>query len=1153
MKKTLWLVLFTSACTVLGYAQNPVKKDSLALVITKGHKKSVTSLDYHPSGQYVITAGQDLSLKIWDMALQQEFRTLYGHKQAIKKVCYSPNGQYIASIDRHQTILWKHPEGTIIQKIKTRDGTVFFSADSKKLLTQGVTTNSGFSGNLVMYATATGQIIREYENFDLAESGASLHPNSRWLFNNYKWLDLETGEDKGALKANGKAAFWTSSCVSRTHFAGHNHGSGQVNVWQLPNLQKNLYTIQLPNQQMIKKMMFTPDGQYLVVGVDPYRFLVYVVANGKLFKDIRLPNYYDKSFKMDPKQTKFVQQGVLNDFVISPDNRSILANAQLVAVGGKATLAGIQSTIGVRLINVKDGKEQSVFGGTYSEVASFSVSKSEKQLVSMQYGRINGVQVWNLRKGEIEAFIPTQSSKEVYTNDQIVAIYEASQRKITGYALPELKEQFQLKVPENDYPTKVFVSDNSQVLVYQTYQQVGSKYEQYLKCWKVADGTKPKLIKQVKLAGQLEQVKISPEGKYALLRLYLNSPKGWSRVVQSIDLTTSKTVMDYPIVNQSDYLLGFGPKENSILVVKQVNKPNKGGFFVHLLEINYTNGQTIDSLVTGYELVNDAQFSPDGRYLVAGSGGYGQAQNIHFDVAVWDWQTKKQICLLRGHNANLKQVWFGAKGKKVYSLDNNGIIKIWDFDKCALNNTLISLQEQDYLILNANNYYKTSKNNIYNIAFRYQGKLRPFGQFDLRFNRPDLVIKTLGGSKLIQRMYRRAWKKRLQRAGVTEAQFTGTLHLPKVAILNKRVLPVATTQRSISIHLKAQDAQVTLQRLQVFVNGVPVYNQALAVNNFSKTLKVPLSLGANQVAVVVSNVQGLKSLQESFKIECKAPLEKPNLYVLAIGVSEYTNTERNLKFAAKDANNLTDALKNAKNYGKIVIKKILNKDASKANILKAAEFLTQTTVDDQVIIYVSCHGLLDANLNYYLATTDVDFDNPANNGLPYEAIEQMLDKVPARRRLVMIDACHSGELDKSEIEMASKEDTKQEKLKITFKGGSKLIKPKAGLKNSFDYMKALFNDVSNQSGATIISAAAGYEFALESQEWNNGVFTYSVLKGLQVGTQDNADLNSDGKVSVSELKEYVITKVVDLTNGQQVPTTRRENQSVGVVLFVPKQ
>ena len=188
-------------------------------------------------------------------------------------------------------------------------------------------------------------------------------------------------------------------------------------------------------------------------------------------------------------------------------------------------------------------------------------------------------------------------------------------------------------------------------------------------------------------------------------------------------------------------------------------------------------------------------------------------------------------------------------------------------------------------------------------------------------------------------------------------------------------------------------------------------------------------------------------------------------------------------------------------------------------------------------------------MDYYLATTDVDFADPSKRGLPYEAIERMLDKVPARKRLIMIDACHSGELDKAEVETVKAPEVvqkKDKKITIAFKGGRTFVKPKAGLNNSFDYMKALFNDISNSSGATVISAAAGYEFALESKEWNNGVFTYSVLNGIR---SEAADFNNDGRISISELKNYVISQVAELTDGKQVPTTRRENQSVEVVIY----
>lgn len=72
----------------------------------------------------------------------------------------------------------------------------------------------------------------------------------------------------------------------------------------------------------------------------------------------------------------------------------------------------------------------------------------------------------------------------------------------------------------------------------------------------------------------------------------------------------------------------------------------------------------------------------------------------------------------------------------------------------------------------------------------------------------------------------------------------------------------------------------------------------------------------------------------------------------------------------------------------------------------------------------------------------------------------------------------------------------------------------------------------------VISSASGVEFAFESPEWKNGVFTYSLLEGLRT---QSADKNKDGQVIVSELRDYVIEKVKKLTNGKQTPTSRQEN------------
>ncbi len=60
-------------------------------------------------------------------------------------------------------------------------------------------------------------------------------------------------------------------------------------------------------------------------------------------------------------------------------------------------------------------------------------------------------------------------------------------------------------------------------------------------------------------------------------------------------------------------------------------------------------------------------------------------------------------------------------------------------------------------------------------------------------------------------------------------------------------------------------------------------------------------------------------------------------------------------------------------------------------------------------------------------------------------------------------------------------------------------------------MQELFTNLNRGSGAVVISAAAGDSYAMESDEWQNGVFTYSILQGLQSG---DADANDNGEITV---------------------------------------
>ncbi|MCX6334268.1 MAG: hypothetical protein NT092_08195, partial [Bacteroidia bacterium] len=162
-------------------------------------------------------------------------------------------------------------------------------------------------------------------------------------------------------------------------------------------------------------------------------------------------------------------------------------------------------------------------------------------------------------------------------------------------------------------------------------------------------------------------------------------------------------------------------------------------------------------------------------------------------------------------------------------------------------------------------------------------------------------------------------------------------------------------------------------------------------------------------------------------------------------------------------------------------------------------------------------------------------------------MENLLDSIPARKKLLMVDACHSGEVDK-ENETGLLAVNIEKTDDITFRGNvreynfrgveSSAAQSGASLDNSFELMQELFAGLDKGTGTTVISAAAGKGYALESDKWNNGVFTYSIINGLK---NRAADKNNDKKITISELKDYSINQVVKLTGGKQKPTARRES------------
>jgi hypothetical protein len=458
--------------------------------------------------------------------------------------------------------------------------------------------------------------------------------------------------------------------------------------------------------------------------------------------------------------------------------------------------------------------------------------------------------------------------------------------------------------------------------------------------------------------------------------------------------------------------------------------------------------------------------------------------------------------------------------------------------------------KDSYIALTDDRYFIASGDQLRDIFFSYKDRAYPFEQFDLRLNRPDIVLERLGAPEEATAIAKQLREKRLKRMGVTEDMLQPDFHLPEIEIVGD--LPSSTGESQLALKIKASDSKYPLDRLRLYVNNVPVNGKEGELLRDAKsptlqrTIPIKLAAGRNKIQVSVLNSAGAESLYANAEVTCTAQRPKPNLYAVAIGISEYANPEWNLKYAAKDARDILERVKarSGSSYGEIKELLLTNRDATKESLGKIREFLSKATVDDTVLMFVAGHGLLDSKYDYYFGTADIDFNNPSGKGIAFEELDDLLAELPCVRKSLLIDTCHAGELDEEEKKMLASAQANPNKVVAMLPAGARgmNIKPIEGARGKsewYDRLQGLFVDLRRGSGSTILSSSAGAEYALESSEQKNGIFTYAVLEALD--GKEGVDANKDSSVTMSELADYVKTRVAALTNNKQSPNVRRVN------------
>jgi WD40 repeat protein len=319
----------------------------------------------------------------------------------------------------------------------------------------------------------------------------------------------------------------------------------------------------------------------------------------------------------------------------------------------------------------------------------------------------------------------------------------------------------------------------------------------------------------------------------------------------------------------------------------------------------------------------------------------------------------------------------------------------------------------------------------------------------------------------------------------------------------------------VAIYINQKEVETIPVRSLHFIHG-----EAELMLNLRKYQKFFEAGKENSVQLQVRTADlsvSTKGSELVVKDEQKAS-ESPDLYAVIAGVSKYNGAELNLKFAAKDALDFSNALG-------LSAKKLLNTDGkehvhistlvsdgdippTKDNIRLAFEDIrSKAKPNDIVIIYISGHGEkfgTETSNFYYLTSNAVSFklDGVEKDvAISTNEFADWLRLIPARKQIFILDACASGKL--AEDMMFAVRDAVPS-----------------------DQIKAL-DRLNSRTGTFILSGAAANQSAYETSKYGQGLLTYSLLYGIKSGEA----LREDVYIDVDKLFQYSADKVRELAMG----------------------
>jgi hypothetical protein len=323
--------------------------------------------------------------------------------------------------------------------------------------------------------------------------------------------------------------------------------------------------------------------------------------------------------------------------------------------------------------------------------------------------------------------------------------------------------------------------------------------------------------------------------------------------------------------------------------------------------------------------------------------------------------------------------------------------------------------------------------------------------------------------------------------------------------------------------------------LRLFRNGslVRIWRGDVLNAQPSATLEttIPVVAGENRFTAYAFNRDNVKSPDAGLTVVGNENLKRERTaFVLAIGINLYENSQYNLKYALADAQSFADEFRRQQeklsHYQRVEVIPLTDQEATKANIILALNLLagagrelpnnapavlkqiTPAQPEDSVVIFYAGHGTAQGS-RFYLLPHDLGYEGERtaldqahlqsilSHSISDTELELAVENLDVSNIVLVIDACNSGQALEAE---------EKRRGPMNSKGLAQLA-----------YEKGMY----------ILTAAQGYQAALESAQLGHGYLTYALVEeGLKTTKADSSP--RDSFVSVREWLDFAAERVPQL-------------------------